>query len=319
MGCLKLHTYAPLHIAHTSNTEHSREKKSDAGRYQYKYNGKELQTELGLNMYDMDMRDYDPAIGRWVNQDPIIHYSMSPYTAFDNNPVFFADPSGADAEGFENADGLTHEQWMKATRPSRGGNDQASNYRRVNLADYLESKMEIKTKRQGFKYDCVPTSAKAAAEILNHEIHPSVFKSIMFYAAKKGGIPPERTIQALTDFGFDVIAFGGNAPEQHVFIKGIPDFLYAKAVKFIAESLDNGFPVMLAYKTSEMPSEQGHASLVRSIEYLKDYTHFKNLNLMDPYQSGRTISTFKNKYSHNEIVYSIFSLRSKKKETNETN
>ena len=29
--------------------------------------------------------------------DPVTHHSMSPYTAFDNNPVFFADPSGADS------------------------------------------------------------------------------------------------------------------------------------------------------------------------------------------------------------------------------
>ena len=66
--------------------------------YNYKYNGKELQDELGLNMYDMDMRMYDPAIARWVVMDPVIHHSMSPYNAFDNNPVFWADPSGADAE-----------------------------------------------------------------------------------------------------------------------------------------------------------------------------------------------------------------------------
>lgn len=65
--------------------------------YQYKYNGKEWQDELGLNMYDMDMRQYDPAIARWVVLDPVIHHSMSPYNAFDNNPVFWADPSGADA------------------------------------------------------------------------------------------------------------------------------------------------------------------------------------------------------------------------------
>src|SRR5690554_3623937 len=65
--------------------------------YQYKYNGQEWQDELGLNMYAMDLRQYDPAIGRWVAQDPVIHHSMSPYNAFDNNPVFWADPSGADA------------------------------------------------------------------------------------------------------------------------------------------------------------------------------------------------------------------------------
>ncbi len=63
--------------------------------YMYKYNGKELQDELGLNMYAMDMRQYDPAIARWVVQDPVIQHSKSPYNAFDNNPVYWADPSGA--------------------------------------------------------------------------------------------------------------------------------------------------------------------------------------------------------------------------------
>jgi hypothetical protein len=48
-------------------------------------------------MYAMDMRQYDPAIARWVVQDPVVHHDMSPYNAFDNNPVFWADPSGADA------------------------------------------------------------------------------------------------------------------------------------------------------------------------------------------------------------------------------
>src|SRR5690554_4039291 len=66
--------------------------------FKYKYNGKELQDELGLNMYDMDMRQYDPAIARWVVMDPVIHHSVSPYSAFDNNPVFWADPSGAAPE-----------------------------------------------------------------------------------------------------------------------------------------------------------------------------------------------------------------------------
>ena len=32
-----------------------------------------------------------------VVQDPVTHHSQSMYNAFDNNPVFWADPSGADA------------------------------------------------------------------------------------------------------------------------------------------------------------------------------------------------------------------------------
>jgi len=66
--------------------------------YKYKYNGKELQDELGLNVYDMDMRQYDPALARWVVQDPVVHHSMSPYQAFNNDPIFWNDPSGADPE-----------------------------------------------------------------------------------------------------------------------------------------------------------------------------------------------------------------------------
>lgn len=49
-------------------------------------------------MYAMDMRQYDPTIARWVVQDPITHHSQSPYCAFDNNPVYWKDPSGADGE-----------------------------------------------------------------------------------------------------------------------------------------------------------------------------------------------------------------------------
>jgi RHS repeat-associated protein len=62
----------------------------------YKFNGCEYQDELGLNLYDMDFRDYDPAIGRWFGIDPVTHFDQSPYNAFDGNPVTFADPSGAD-------------------------------------------------------------------------------------------------------------------------------------------------------------------------------------------------------------------------------
>ena len=61
----------------------------------FRYNGQELEESLGFDMYEMDMRQYDPAIGRWVVQDPIISFKHSPYAGFDNNPVVFADPSGA--------------------------------------------------------------------------------------------------------------------------------------------------------------------------------------------------------------------------------
>ncbi|WP_459209098.1 DUF6443 domain-containing protein [Aquimarina rhabdastrellae] len=65
------------------------------------YNGVELEEGFGLNLYEMDVRSYDPTIARWTSIDPVAHFSYSTYNTFDNNPIFYADPSGADSESFE--------------------------------------------------------------------------------------------------------------------------------------------------------------------------------------------------------------------------
>src|SRR5690606_33670064 len=66
------------------------------GPYNYKYNGKEFQDELGLGWYDYQSRNYNPALGRWMNVDPMApkYFSHSPYAYALNNPVYFIDPDG---------------------------------------------------------------------------------------------------------------------------------------------------------------------------------------------------------------------------------
>ena len=64
--------------------------------FNYKYNGKELQEELGLNVYDYGNRLYDPARAGWSTIDPLVEKTrrFSPYNYCFNNPLRFTDPDG---------------------------------------------------------------------------------------------------------------------------------------------------------------------------------------------------------------------------------
>ena len=64
--------------------------------YNYKYNGKEFQDEMGMNIYDYGARNYDPAIGRFRNIDRMAerYENLTPYNYTGNNPVYFIDVNG---------------------------------------------------------------------------------------------------------------------------------------------------------------------------------------------------------------------------------
>ena len=62
----------------------------------YRYQGKELQAELGLALYDFHARQYDPLLGRMTSVDPLAASfdGMSPYAGMGNNPISYVDPDG---------------------------------------------------------------------------------------------------------------------------------------------------------------------------------------------------------------------------------
>lgn len=64
--------------------------------YRYKFGGMEYQDEFDINTYDFGARNYDPALGRWMNIDPLAEYmyTHSPYGFSFNNPIYYIDPDG---------------------------------------------------------------------------------------------------------------------------------------------------------------------------------------------------------------------------------
>lgn len=71
--------------------------------YRFAFNGMEQDNEVSGNgnSYTTEFRQYDPRLGRWKSLDPLMHMfpSMSPYCAFDNNPIYYTDIYGLSSEG----------------------------------------------------------------------------------------------------------------------------------------------------------------------------------------------------------------------------
>ncbi len=167
--------------------------RSFAMAYKYKYNGKELQDELGLNLYDMDMRQYDPAIARWVVQDPIVHHNTSPYSAYDNNPIYWADPSGMDGEHYnwdtgkyENDKGaeVTFGQALASQGLNEDGSEKSSDESSSSETENSNSdtsKGEIKPRGNDFKNR--PRTTNVLKQLYGYvKNHPSVLSTLAEYS-----------------------------------------------------------------------------------------------------------------------------------------
>ncbi len=97
------------------------ERSVGSANYRYLFNGMEVDNEVSGNgnSYTTEFRQYDPRLGRWKSLDPLMYQFpwMSPYVAFDNNPVYFVDPLGLEGTKPTDADK------EKGTWTSDGGNN----------------------------------------------------------------------------------------------------------------------------------------------------------------------------------------------------
>lgn len=92
--------------------------------YNYKYNGKEFQDEMGMNWYDYGARNYDPAIGRWITMDNLseLYFNNSSYVYALNTPVQAIDPDGNVVifiNGRHSGDGGKSQYWRQYERVLR--------------------------------------------------------------------------------------------------------------------------------------------------------------------------------------------------------
>ena len=67
--------------------------------YRYGFQGQEKDDEIKGegNSYTAEFWQYDSRLGRRWNIDPVVKEHESPYATFANNPIWFADPNGADS------------------------------------------------------------------------------------------------------------------------------------------------------------------------------------------------------------------------------
>ncbi|MBI2285191.1 MAG: hypothetical protein HYU71_15880 [Bacteroidetes bacterium] len=146
-----------------------------------KYNGIELNEDLGLDAYEAHFRTLDPAIGRRWPIDPKVdagYESISPYASMYDDPIRFSDPLGD--EGSD--DGIFSRAWQNFKDNVSSARDKVVGLfvqAGANLKDNIENGRTLPQQLlSDFKAN--PLSAITGMGVLEARVVPLVAKEVRF-------------------------------------------------------------------------------------------------------------------------------------------
>ncbi|MEO0525905.1 MAG: DUF6443 domain-containing protein [Bacteroidota bacterium] len=153
--------YYPFGLKHKgyNNLQNGRDHK-------YGFGGKQEQEGNGLEWLDFGARNYDAALGRWMNLDPLAEQmrSHSPYNYVFDNPIYFQDPDGMMPYGFSQnnqEEVLDNSEWGRRTR--------AKSQEQFGIS-YVERIAKTGTMNSGSGNNCCPTQYRGTGVAIGDNV-----------------------------------------------------------------------------------------------------------------------------------------------------
>jgi RHS repeat-associated protein len=156
--------------------------KTNYNENKYRFNkGSELQNKefadgSGLEMYETELRELDPQLGRWWQADPktdLGYEDVSPYSAMNNDPIRFNDFNGDEGKGccnltftWENVKNNLKQDLDRVKESLNTALDNAGKNWRAGhdpLHQFLKNPLSAVTSVEGFS---IPSSGAAAEDMV---------------------------------------------------------------------------------------------------------------------------------------------------------